>query len=154
KNTIIIMTSNIGSSYLLEGISSQGEIKEETREKVMWDLRASFRPEFLNRVDDIILFKPLSITEIGAIVDLLVQSLGQRLADRKMVLELTKQAKEYMAQEGYDPVYGARPLKRFIQRHLETVIAREIIAGKLRDGDQIVVDYQNGKLTVEVKQGA
>lgn len=155
KNTIIIMTSNIGSDYLLEGISPQGEIKEDAREKVMRDLRASFRPEFLNRVDDIILFKPLSITEIGAIVDLLVKSLGQRLAERKMELELTKQAKVYMAQEGYDPVYGARPLKRFIQRHLETVIAKEIIAGNLRDGNHVLVDYQDGKLTVNVKkQGA
>lgn len=153
KNTIIIMTSNIGSTYLLEGISQNGEIKEDTREKVMGDLRASFRPEFLNRVDDIILFKPLSITEIGSIVNLLVKSLGQRLADRKMDLELTEQAKDYLAQEGYDPVYGARPLKRFIQRHLETVIAREIIAGNLRDGNQIIVDYQDGKLRVDVKQG-
>lgn len=153
KNTIIIMTSNIGSTYLLEGISQNGEIKEDTREKVMADLRASFRPEFLNRVDDIILFKPLSITEIGSIVNLLVKSLGQRLADRKMDLELTEQAKDYLAQEGYDPVYGARPLKRFIQRHLETVIAREIIAGNLRDGNQILVDYQDGKLRVNVKQG-
>lgn len=153
KNTIIIMTSNIGSTYLLEGISQNGEIKEDTREKVTGDLRASFRPEFLNRVDDIILFKPLSITEIGSIVNLLVKSLGQRLADRKMDLELTEQAKDYLAQEGYDPVYGARPLKRFIQRHLETVIAREIIAGNLRDGNQIIVDYQDGKLRVDVKQG-
>jgi ATP-dependent Clp protease ATP-binding subunit ClpB len=154
KNTIIIMTSNIGSSYLLEGISQKGEITEETREKVMWDLRASFRPEFLNRVDDIILFKPLSLKEISSIVDLLVKNLGNRLAERKMNLELTEGAKTYIAREGYDPVYGARPLKRFIQRNLETVIAKEIISGKIRDGNHILVDYQEGKLTVDVKQGA
>lgn len=153
KNTIIIMTSNIGSAYLLEGISDQGDIKQEIREKVMGDLRASFRPEFLNRVDEIILFKPLSMKDITSIVDLLVNSVNRRLEEKNMTLELTEQAKDYIAREGYDPVYGARPLKRFIQRHLETVIAKEIIAGKLRDGNHVIVDYQNGELTVRVKQG-
>lgn len=154
KNTIIIMTSNIGSAHLLEGITGNGDIKELAREQVMGELRFHFRPEFLNRVDDIILFKPLTIQEIGSIVGLLIQELRKRLAERKIDLTLTEGAKDYIASKGYDPVYGARPLRRFIQRHVETKIARELIAGHIRDGSHLVIDYREGELIFDVKQGA
>ncbi|WCK54951.1 ATP-dependent chaperone ClpB [Aneurinibacillus sp. Ricciae_BoGa-3] len=146
KNTIIIMTSNIGSAFLLDGVAVNGQINEETREKVMNELQMSFRPEFLNRVDDIILFKPLTQDEIGEIVDLLIKDLRKRLADRKITLSLTQGAKRHMAAEGYDPVYGARPLRRFLQRHVETLLARSLIAGDIPNGSHVAIDYRDGKL--------
>ena len=150
KNTIIIMTSNIGSARLLDGITEQGVIQEKTRDQVMMELRAYFRPEFLNRVDDIILFKPLTLKEISTIVDLLVQDLQKRLVERKIDLSLTEKARDFIAKEGYDPVYGARPLRRYIQKRLETPIARELIAGTIRDGSHVTVDYQNDELKIQV----
>ncbi|BAU25957.1 ATP-dependent Clp protease ATP-binding subunit ClpB [Aneurinibacillus soli] len=149
KNTVIIMTSNIGSAFLLEGITEAGEIREEARQHVMHELRMSFRPEFLNRVDEIVLFKPLTAGEIGGIVELLIDDLRRRLADRKITLVLSDEAKAYIAREGYDPVYGARPLRRFLQRHLETLLARELIGGRIVDGARIQVGLTNETLTVE-----
>ncbi len=148
KNTVIIMTSNIGSTYLLEGISDKGEIKESAREKVMMELRRAFRPEFLNRVDDIVLFKPLTFEEIKAIIDLLTQNLSKRLADRRITLEISESAREFIARAGYDPVYGARPLKRYLQRELETRIGRALLAGNIPDGSTIKVDVQHDDLVV------
>lgn len=148
KNTIIIMTSNLGSTYLLEGISETGEIQEETRKNVMAELRRHFRPEFLNRVDEIILFKPLTAQEISAIVDLLVHDLQQRLAERKIRLRLSDAAKAYIAREAYDPVFGARPLRRFLQHHVETLLAREIIGGEVRDGSSVLIDFLDGRLQI------
>ncbi|MFT9849688.1 ATP-dependent chaperone ClpB [Aneurinibacillus sp. REN35] len=149
KNTVIIMTSNIGSSFLLDGITSDGEIKEAAREQVMNELSLNFRPEFLNRVDDIVLFKPLTAAEIGQIVELLAIDLKKRLAERSIELELTNAAKEHIAREGYDPVYGARPLRRFLQRHLETMIARALIGGEIMDGAVLIVDDKENELTLQ-----
>ena len=151
KNTVIIMTSNVGAAYLLEGITAGGGIEEATRDRVMGELRSSFRPEFLNRVDEIILFKPLTLPEIERIVDLLVQELRRRLADRNIDLALTPEARTFVAREGFDPVYGARPLKRFLQRELETRIGRAIIAGDVPDGSLIEVGLKDGTLQLEVK---
>ncbi len=151
KNTVIIMTSNVGAQYLLEGITAGGEIEEATRDRVMSELRSSFRPEFLNRVDEIILFKPLTLPEIERIVDLLVQELRRRLADRNIDLTLTPEARTFVAREGFDPVYGARPLKRFLQRELETRIGRAIIAGEVPDGSLVEVSLEDGLLHLEVK---
>ncbi|GIM45281.1 chaperone protein ClpB [Collibacillus ludicampi] len=148
KNTIIIMTSNLGSSYLLEGITETGEIKEETRERVMEELRLHFRPEFLNRIDDTILFKPLTVFEVTAIVGLLIADLRKRLAERSITVTLSERAKAYIAREAYDPVYGARPLRRFLQRHVETMLARAMIAGEITDGANVTVDYIDGKLQI------
>ncbi len=149
KNTIIIMTSNIGSTHLLEGIDATGHISEVAREDVMKALRAHFRPEFLNRVDETVLFKPLTLDEITGVVELLVQELKERLAQQGIDLEIGKDAEEFIAREGYDPVYGARPLKRFIQQHLETPLARKIIAGEAAEGATIRVVLQDGKLVFE-----
>jgi ATP-dependent Clp protease ATP-binding subunit ClpB len=151
KNTILIMTSNIGSTILLDGISQQEELTESTREKVSNELRSYFRPEFLNRIDDIILFKPLTLAEITLIVDLLVAELQDRLLDRRISINLTKKAKDYMAKEGYDPVYGARPLKRFLQGHLETLLAKAIISGDIHDGSMVDIDYDGKKLRLDIK---
>lgn len=148
KNCVIIMTSNIGAMNLIEGISPQGDIRDETRTKVMNALKASFRPEFLNRIDDIVLFKPLHLDEIVRITDLLTTQLAARLKDRQIILQLSDKAKHFIANSGYDPVYGARPLKRFLQRELETRIAKNIISGKINDGDTITVDLVNGQLEV------
>ena len=147
KNTIIIMTSNIGSTLLLEGITEQGELREGVREGVMGVLRGHFRPEFLNRVDEIVLFKPLLIEQITRIIDLLLGNLQARLDERKISLTLTDRAKEFIAREAYDPVYGARPLLRYLQHHLETPLAREIIGGRLHDGQKLVVDEVGGALS-------
>jgi ATP-dependent Clp protease ATP-binding subunit ClpB len=147
RNTVIIMTSNIGSVYLLEGIRA-GEIPEDVRGRVMGELQAHFRPEFLNRVDDIVLFKPLSLEEIEQIVDLQVDGLRRRLADRRMTLELTEPARALIAQEGYDPVYGARPLRRFIQREVETRIGRALLSGEILDGARITLDAERDELVV------
>ncbi len=150
KNTVIIMTSNIGSPHLMEGVDDQGQIREEARDAVMRDLRAHFRPEFLNRVDDLVLFKPLTLEEITKIVDLLVDELRGRLADRDVKLELSDEAKRFVAEAGFDPVYGARPLKRYLQHELETRVGRAIIAGEVVDGATIRVDAGDEGLTVDV----
>src|SRR5205809_2052548 len=139
KNTIIIMTSNIGSPLLIENASLTGEIAEQVRKKVMNEMRAHFRPEFLNRVDEIVLFKPLTLSEIKRIVELQLKLLRARLADRHIELELSDAAKEHIAREGYDPVYGARPLKRFLQRQVETALSRKLLAGDLPDHTPVPV---------------
>ncbi len=149
KNTIIIMTSNIGSPHLIENTSQSGEIPEGVRRQVMAELRAHFRPEFLNRVDEIVLFKSLTLPEIEKIVDLQLKLLAPRLATRHIELELTPAAKEHVAREGYDPVYGARPLKRFLQRHLETALSRKMLAGEVRDHTLVTVDYKDEALIFE-----
>jgi ATP-dependent Clp protease ATP-binding subunit ClpB len=148
RNTVIIMTSNIGSLHLLEGLTQGGEIPPEIRERVMGELRGHFRPEFLNRVDDIILFKPLTLDEIELIVDLQIADVRRRLVDRRLDLELTEAARALIAQAGYDPVYGARPLKRFIQREVETRIGRALLAGDIADGSTITVDAEGDELVV------
>ncbi|HIZ23450.1 MAG TPA: ATP-dependent chaperone ClpB [Candidatus Blautia faecigallinarum] len=153
KNTILIMTSNIGSTYLLEGIDDKGEIKEETEKMVMTDLRNHFRPEFLNRLDEIILFKPLTKDNIGKIVELLVKDLNKRLSDQELSLELTDKAKTQVIEKGYDPVYGARPLKRYLQKYVETLAAKEILSGRLHAGDTIVLDVQGEDFITRVKDG-
>ena len=153
KNTILIMTSNIGSSYLLDGISEDGSIREEASNLVMNDLRGHFRPEFLNRLDEIIMFKPLTKGNIGHIVDLMMADLNKRLADREISLELTPEAKDYIIEGGYDPVYGARPLKRFLQKHVETLAAREILGGEIHEGDTILLTLKDGTLKAERKAG-
>ena len=153
KNTILIMTSNIGSSYLLDGISEDGSIKEEAANLVMNDLRGHFRPEFLNRLDEIIMFKPLTKDNIGHIVDLMMKDLNERLSDREISLELTPEAKDYIIEGGYDPVYGARPLKRFLQKHVETLAAREILSGEIHEGDTILLTLKDGTLKAERKAG-
>jgi ATP-dependent Clp protease ATP-binding subunit ClpB len=151
KNTVVIMTSNIGSHLLLEGVTDDGEIKEETREQVLQQLRAHFRPEFLNRIDDIVLFKPLTVNEIKGIVAKFASELSKRLSDRHIPLSLTDKAKEYIAEAGFDPVYGARPLKRFMQKQIETPLAKEIIAGRVKDYSTVVVDYENGQIVIKTQ---
>jgi ATP-dependent Clp protease ATP-binding subunit ClpB len=151
KNTVIIMTSNIGSHHLLDGVTSAGEITERAREAVLRELRSHFRPEFLNRVDDIVLFKPLTLPEIERIVELQTEDLRRRLADRGIRLELAERAREYVARQGFDPVYGARPLKRFLQHELESKIARALIAGEVQDGALLRVDVKDGHLAVEIE---
>ena len=153
KNTILIMTSNIGSPYLLDGIDENGEIKPEAQSQVMDDLRDHFRPEFLNRLDEIIMFKPLTKSNIGKIVDLMVGELDKRLADQELSLELTDAAKDQVIENGYDPVYGARPLKRYLQKYVETLAARKILSGDVHAGDTLVLDVQNGEFIVTVKDG-
>ena len=151
KNTILIMTSNIGSPYLLDGIDENGEIKPEAQSQVMDDLRGHFRPEFLNRLDEIIMFKPLTKSNIGKIVDLMVGELDKRLADQELSLELTDAAKKDVIDNGYDPVYGARPLKRYLQKYVETLTARKILSGEVHTGDTLVLDVENGEYVVKVK---
>jgi ATP-dependent Clp protease ATP-binding subunit ClpB len=148
RNTVIIMTSNIGSVYLLDGVTPEGEIREDARERVMADLRGHFRPEFLNRVDETVLFKPLTIQEIEQIVDLQIADVRRRLADRRLALEITEPARVLIAREGYDPVYGARPLRRFIQREVETRIGRALLSGEILDGATIVIDADGDNLIV------
>jgi len=148
KNTVIIMTSNLGSHFLLEGISPQGVLRDDVRDQVMNTVRLHFRPEFLNRIDEIVLFKPLLIEEIQKIIDLLLGHIQNRLKDRKIELEMTLQTKEFIAREAYDPVYGARPLRRYLQQNIETPLAREIISGRLLDGQKVVVDLDDGQLKI------
>ncbi len=148
RNTIIIMTSNIGSHYLLEGVTDKGEIKEHVKEQVMQELRSHFRPEFLNRIDEIVMFKPLTLEEVEKIVLLLINDLSKRLEERHMKIEITDEARRFIARSGYDPVYGARPLRRFIQREVETPIAKMIIAGEAVDGATIKIDLVDGKLHI------
>ena len=150
KNTVIIMTSNIGSHHLLEGVTDRGELTEAARDAVMAELRAHFRPEFLNRVDDVVLFKPLTVEEIEKIVVLLTEDLRKRLAERNVRLELTEAATRYVARQGFDPVYGARPLKRYLQHELESRIGRAILGGEVMDGSTLKVDLEGGELRVEI----
>jgi ATP-dependent Clp protease ATP-binding subunit ClpB len=148
KNTVIIMTSNIGSRHLLEGVKSD-QIPESTREAVMADLRQSFRPEFLNRVDETVLFKPLTLEEIEHIVDLLVADVNKRLAERRVTVVLDARAKVWVAEKGYDPVFGARPLKRFLQRHLETRLARALIAGEVTEDSKVTFKVKDDELVLQ-----
>ena len=151
KNTILIMTSNIGSSYLLDGIDEKGEILPEAETAVLNDLRNHFRPEFLNRLDETILFKPLTKENIGCIVNLMVKELNKRLSDQELSLELTDAAKTRVIEEGYDPVYGARPLKRYLQKYVETLAARKILSGDVRPGETLVLDLENGEFAIKTK---
>ena len=153
KNTILIMTSNIGSQYLLDGIQDDGSISEEARNLVMQDLRAHFRPEFLNRLDETIMFKPLTKDNIGHIVDLLLKGLNKRLADQELTVELSPAAKQFVIEGCYDPVYGARPLKRFVQKEVETSTAKLILGGQVSEGDTILLDVENGGLKAMIKPG-
>ncbi|MBR6046095.1 MAG: AAA family ATPase, partial [Ruminococcus sp.] len=148
KNTIIIMTSNLGSGYILDGIQPDGEISEEAREQVDKLLRSSFRPEFLNRLDEIVYYKPLRREDIGGIVDLMLAELSARLADKQITVKVTDRAKDAIIDQGFDPSYGARPLRRYIQRRIETLLARKIIAGDLGDDMTLTVDHDGNEYTV------
>ena len=152
KNTILIMTSNIGATYLLDGIDQEGNIKPEAEEMVMNDLRAHFRPEFLNRLDETILFKPLTKDNIGGIIKLIIADLNKRLADRELTVELSDAAEHFIIDEAYDPVYGARPLKRYIQKYVETLSAKLILEDKVDQGDTIYIDVDGDHLTAGVKK--
>lgn len=151
KNTILIMTSNIGASYLLEGITPDGQISPEAEEAVMDELRGHFRPEFLNRLDETILFKPLTKDNIGGIVDLIIADLNRRLDDRNLRLELSGEAERFIVDNAYDPVYGARPLKRYIQKYVETLTAKLILEDKVSQGDTVLIDLQDGALAALVR---
>lgn len=146
KNTIIILTSNLGSTYLLEGIDKKGEIRQDVRENIKQLLQKSFRPEFLNRLDEIVFYKPLSKKDITHIVDLLIEDMNKRLSTQQIHTQLTMGAKEYILENGYDPIYGARPLKRFLQRHVETLIAKKIIQGDI--DSEITIDVINNQLMI------
>ena len=146
KNTIIILTSNLGSTYLLNGIREDGTISDEAREAVMAELRRSFRPEFLNRLDETILFRPLTKENLTGIIDIMTEGLRARLADRSLKLEITDAAKQLIIDRGYDPLYGARPLRRYLQSSVETLLARAILSGDLAAGDTLTVDTENGEL--------
>ena len=154
KNTVIIMTSNLGAHHLLEGVTDRGTIEKGARDAVLRELRASFRPEFLNRVDDTVLFKPLMLDEIQQIVGLLLEDLRGRLADRNIRLTMTDAARQHVAREGFDPVFGARPLKRFLQHEVETRLGRAIIAGDVTDGAEVTLDLQEGSLAIDVTHPA
>ncbi len=151
KNTILIMTSNIGSAYLLDGIDENGEIAAQNEELVMNQLRGHFRPEFLNRLDEIIMFKPLTKTDVTKIIDLLVKDVNRRLVEREVAIELTDAAKAYVVENGYEPMYGARPLKRYLQKHVETLAAKMILGGNVGRCDVIIIDVEDGKLDARVK---
>ena len=151
KNTILIMTSNIGSAHLLDGIDENGNISKDAEKAVMNELRAGFRPEFLNRLDEIILFKPLTKNNIGEIIHLLMEDLNSRLVDKEVRVELSKEAEAYVVDHGFDPVYGARPMKRYLQKTVETEVAKLILADRVRAGDTILIDVENGALTAKVK---
>jgi ATP-dependent Clp protease ATP-binding subunit ClpB len=150
KNTIIILTSNLGSQHLLEGIDEQGNVSENCEELVMNEVKNSFRPEFINRLDEIIMFKPLTKDNISNIIDLLIKDLNKRLLDKEIKVELTESAITAIIEGGYDPVYGARPLKRYLQKTVETLCARLILEGKAGNGDTIIIDNENG-LTAHTK---
>lgn len=150
KNTILIMTSNIGSSYLLEGIDGEGNISEAASGAVMADLRNHFRPEFLNRLDETILFKPLTKTDVYSIIGLLVEDVNKRLADREIQISLTERAKNAIVEGGYDPTYGARPLKRYLQKHVETLAAKLMLEGGVHAEDTIEIDAEDGKLSARI----
>ncbi len=152
KNTIIILTSNLGSQYLLDGIDEHGEISQAARDQVSALLKQSFRPEFLNRLDEIVFYKPLTRDNITHIIDLMLADLNRRLADKDLTCTLTPAAKDYVIENGYDPLYGARPLRRFLQHTVETLLSRKIIAGDVEPGSTLVVDCVDGELTVDAKQ--
>jgi ATP-dependent Clp protease ATP-binding subunit ClpB len=147
KNTILIMTSNIGSSYLLDGINDKGEITDEARDQVMEELRMHFRPEFLNRLDETIMFKPLTKDNIGNIIDLLVNDLNKLLKDKELSLDIKDEAKAYIMEHGYDPVYGARPLKRYLQKNVDTLVAKKILEGRVGAGDTITISVDEQGLS-------
>jgi ATP-dependent Clp protease ATP-binding subunit ClpB len=149
KNSVIIMTSNIGSEYLLGNMMTGKDISETVQQSVLAELRAHCRPEFLNRVDDIVMFRPLGIDEIEKIVDILLASITSRLKDRNITIELAEDARLYIAREGYDPAYGARPLRRYLQREIETRLARALIAGEVADGSRVIIAVKDNKLTLE-----
>ena len=151
KNTILIMTSNIGATYLLDGLEPDGTIKPEAEELVMNDLRAHFRPEFLNRLDETILFKPLTKENISGIIGLIIDDLNRRLEDRQLKIELTPEAENYIVEHAYDPVYGARPLKRYIQKYVETLSAKLILEDQVQMGDTILIAVKNDALAAEKK---
>ncbi len=151
KNTILIMTSNLGSSYLLDGINEDGTINPEAAAKVENELKSHFRPEFINRLDEIIMFKPLTKENISGIIDILINNLNKRIADRDLSISLTDSAKQFIADNGYDPVYGARPLKRYLQKNIETMVAKEILSDKLDAGDHIIVDFENNGLITRIE---
>ena len=151
KNTILIMTSNIGAHYLLEGIDEKGEISEQAEGMVMNDLRAHFRPEFLNRLDETILFKPLTKDNIGGIIHLIIKDLNKRLADKELTIALTDEAEQFVIENAYDPVYGARPLKRYIQKYVETLAAKLILADEVAAGNTIQIAVRDGALVAEAK---
>jgi ATP-dependent Clp protease ATP-binding subunit ClpB len=148
KNTIIILTSNIGSNYLLDGVDSEGNISDSAREETMAELRASFRPEFLNRLDEIILFKPLTKQNISGIISILMQELNDRLAEKELTLQLTQEAVEFIASEAYEPAFGARPLKRYLQKYVETLVARKILEGNLTVGEVLRIDVKDNRLVI------
>jgi ATP-dependent Clp protease ATP-binding subunit ClpB len=148
RNTVVIMTSNIGSEYLLDGLTPDGQLKEEARDLVMGMLRSHFRPEFLNRVEETVLFKPLTLNEITQIVDLLLDDLRKRLVERHITLTVTDQARLFIAEEGFDPAYGARPLRRFITREVETRLGRALLRGDVAEGDVVSIDVVDGQLMI------
>ncbi|MBO6015694.1 MAG: AAA family ATPase, partial [Lachnospiraceae bacterium] len=152
KNTILILTSNLGAQHLLDGIDANGELSEQAQELVMSELRGSFRPEFLNRLDEIIMFKPLTKQNIGGIINLLLADINKRLADKDLAVELTDEAKEFIVENGYDPVYGARPLKRYMQKYVETLSAKLILSGKIGENDVILISVKDGELVAECKE--
>ena len=151
KNTILIMTSNIGANYLLDGIREDGTMEDEAETAVMNQLRGHFRPEFLNRLDEIIMFHPLTKTNISDIIQLLITELNERLSDRELKIELTEEAREFVTDQAYDPSYGARPLKRYLQKHVETLSARLILQGEVGSGDVILIDVKEGRLSADRK---
>ena len=151
KNTILIMTSNIGSAYLLDGIDDDGNIQKESEELVMRDLRNHFRPEFLNRLDETIMFKPLTKSNICDIIDLLVKDINHRLEEKEISIELTQAAKAMITERGYEAMYGARPLKRYLQKHVETLAAKLILADKVKSQDIILIDVENNELKASVR---
>ena len=149
-NTIIILTSNLGSQFILDGINENGDISDEAKKSVDMLLKQSFRPEFLNRLDEIVFYKPLRKEEIFSIIDLLAASLIKRLKDKQITLEISDNAKQLIVDSSFDPSFGARPLKRYIQRNVETLVAKEILGDKVHQGDTITIDEQNGELAVTV----
>ena len=148
KNTIIILTSNLGSEFILEGIGENGDISEEAKEKVKMLLKQNFRPEFLNRLDEIVFYKPLKKNEISKILELLIVDLEKRLSDKHIKLELSENAKKYLIDNGYDEVYGARPLKRFVQKKLETLIAKKILTGEILPNSTVKIDCKSNELII------
>ena len=151
KNTIIILTSNLGSQYLLDGIGEDGEISQSAKDAVMGELRRAFRPEYLNSLDEIILFEPLTEENLAGIIDILMQGLKKRLADKTLGLEVTDAAKSLIIERGFDPIYGARPLRRYLQSAAETLTAKEILRGDLAAGSTLILDAKNGALTCRKK---
>ncbi|MBQ5376221.1 MAG: AAA family ATPase, partial [Lachnospiraceae bacterium] len=146
KNTILIMTSNLGAQYLLDGIDENGQIDANAEKLVMEELRGHFRPEFLNRLDETLMFKPLTKKDITGVIELILQDLNHRLEDRQLSIELTDAAKAAVVEDAYDPIYGARPLKRYIQKHVETLAGKMILSDQVQEGDTIKIDVRNGEL--------